>query len=151
MAEVGKFAIDIAANEISLNAPITPMHRSLLASYLMNAHRGHKSARDLILSDLRGYIDLGALERATDLMIVLALFLEEVRSHDRRSPAFLATRRQREPIALQRWRGSQPRHPYFVARGREKCVGGVASRTLRLVTPDRRREPTEGDDGDARH
>lgn len=152
MVEVGKFAIDVATNEISLSASITPMHRALLASYRMNAHRGHKSARDLILSDLRGYIDLGALERATDLMIVLALFSVEAKRCDRRAPAAMSARRQREPIALQRWRGCQPRHPYFVSRGgREQCAGGAPGRNLRLVTPDRLREPNEGDDGDLRH
>ncbi|PPD46214.1 MAG: hypothetical protein CTY15_02275 [Methylocystis sp.] len=145
MTEVGKFAINVASNEISLSAPITPMHRALLASYQMNAHRGRKAARDLILSDVKGFLDLGAVERATDLLIVLALFLKEGKLHDRRS-GITATRRQREPISLQRWRGSQPRFPYFVNRGREKCVGGL--RNLRLVMPPR--DPSENDDGDAR-
>ncbi len=116
MTELGKFGVAIASNEITLTASVTPMHRALLASYRMNAHHGEESARHLILSDLRGFLDLGAIERATDLMIVLALFMKEAARCDRRLS--LATRRHRDAIALQRWRGCARAH-YTVGKGRE--------------------------------
>jgi len=129
MTELGKFGIELASNEISLSASVTPMHRTLLASYRMNAHRGENSARDLIVSDLRNFLDLGALERATDLLIVLALFIRESTRCGRRLT--LATRRHRDAIAFQRWRGA-PRSPYAVGKRGE----GPLAPNLRLVAPD---------------
>jgi hypothetical protein len=75
MTELGRFGVAVTSDEVLLNAAVTPMHRNLLASYRMIAHRGEESALNLILRDLRGFLDLGALARATDLLIVLALFL----------------------------------------------------------------------------
>lgn len=149
MAEFGKLSIAHWANELSLRADVTPMHRALLASYRLNAHRGEKIARDLILSDLRGLLDLGALDRATDLLIVLALFVERSGLIEGRLTAATTTRRQREPISLQRWRNSQPRAAYSVNAWRGKCLKSAVAPNLRLVPAEPRREPKDGDD-DAR-
>ena len=150
MAEFGNLSIAHWANELSLRASVTPMHRALLASYRMNAHRGEKAARDLILSDLRGFLDLGALDRATDLLIVLALFIERSGLIDGRlTTAPTSARRQREPISLQRWRNAQPRAAYSVNSWRGNCLKSVAAPNLRLVPAEPRREPKDGDD-DAR-
>ncbi|QGM98189.1 hypothetical protein [Methylocystis parvus] len=133
MTELGKFGIALASNEIVLSAAVTPMHRSLLASYRMNAHRGENSARDLIVRDLRSFLDLGALDRATDLLIVLALFTRETTRCERRLT--FATRRQRDAIAFQRWRGAARAH---YAVGKTRSADGPNGKTpnLRLVAPD---------------
>jgi hypothetical protein len=52
-------------------------HRSLLKSYLMNVGRGRKAVCAMIVGDIRRHIDLGALERACDLLLVLRLFHAE--------------------------------------------------------------------------
>ncbi|HEY8162752.1 MAG: hypothetical protein ACR650_07435 [Methylocystis sp.] len=143
MTELGKFGVAIASNEITLSASVTPMHRTLLASYRMNAHRGEESTRDLILSDLRSFLDLGALERATDVMIVLALFMKEAARCDRRLS--LPMRRHRD-AAAQRWRGGARVH-YSVGKERDSLDSGRLP-NLRLVSPDMRPEPAESEGSD---
>lgn len=143
MTELGKFGVGLALNEITLTASVTPMHRTLLASYRMNAHRGEKSARDLILSDLRSFLDLGALERATDTLIVLALFMREAARNERR--VSLTKRRHHDAIALQRWRGA-PRAHYTVG----KNANAMQPPSLRLVSSENMRlEPVESEGSDA--
>jgi hypothetical protein len=51
--------------------------RSLLASYLLNLKRGPESVRDMMVSDLRCWLDLGAVQQAADLLIVLRQYLSE--------------------------------------------------------------------------
>jgi hypothetical protein len=143
MTELGKFGIALTSNELTLSASVTPMHRSLLASYRINAHRGEDSARDLIVRDLRSFLDLGALERATDLLIVLALFIRESTRCERR--LMLATRRHRDAIALQRWRGA-PRAHYAVGGSRGDGLQGARAPNLRLIAPDSSVENFEGDE-----
>lgn len=104
MTRFGRFGITLASNELAMTAVVTAQHRSLLATYRMNGHRSENAARDRILEDLRNFLDLGALDRATDLLIVLALHMREAGRHERRLA--LATARQRGAICLQRWRGS---------------------------------------------
>lgn len=114
MTVLGRFGVALTSDEILLTASITPSHRSLLASYRMNAHRGADSARHLILRDLRNFLDLGALDRATDLLIVLALFTREEKKCDRRLS--FATCRHRDAITLQHWRGGPRRHAIGAAK-----------------------------------
>ena len=61
--------------ELFLCATPSARHISLLASYRMNQKRGRKAVCDLIVGDLRRFIELGAQERAADLFLVLRLFL----------------------------------------------------------------------------
>lgn len=123
MTELGRFGIALAADSISLSASVTPAHRTLLVSYRMNAQRGEESARNLILRDMRNFMDLGALDRATDLLIVLALFMRETARRDRQ--ALLATRRHTDAIALRRGRGV---HAHFAhAKGRGEHPAAAAS------------------------
>ena len=143
MTELGKFGVALALNEITLSASVTPMHRTLLASYRMNAHRGETSARELILSDLRSYLDLGALDRATDILIVLALFMRETARNERRLS--LAKRRQHDAIALQRGRGAARAH-YAVG----KNAKGLQQPNLRLVSSEKMHlDAAESEGGDA--
>ena len=65
------------SNEIVLGVSPSARHRSLLASYLMNSDRGKAAVRKMILSDLRDFLDLGALRQAADRFIVLRHFLSD--------------------------------------------------------------------------
>jgi uncharacterized membrane protein (GlpM family) len=63
------------SNEIISGVTPSARHHSLLAGYLLNMGRGPAAVRDLIVSDLRGFLDLGVKRRAADLLIVLRFFL----------------------------------------------------------------------------
>ena len=67
----------LAANEICLGPTPSAKHRSLLTSYLVNLKRGPEVVRDMIVSDLRCWLDLGAVQQAADLLIVLRHFLSD--------------------------------------------------------------------------
>jgi hypothetical protein len=146
MTELGRFGVTLASNELALKAPVTARHRNLLASYRMNAHRGEKDASERILQDLRQFVDLGALDRATDLLIVLALYMREAGRHERRLD--LATSRQRDAICLQRWRGLS-RNGHVPARGPRVALEDIGFRGLDAAAA----EPaplavSEGDDSE---
>jgi hypothetical protein len=47
------------------------------SSYLVHLGRGQAAVRDIIVADLRIFLDLGASQRAADLLIVLRLFLSD--------------------------------------------------------------------------
>lgn len=67
----------LSSNEMILGATPSARHYSLLASYLLNLGRGPVTVRDMIVSDLRSFLDLGAKQRAADLLIVLRIFLSD--------------------------------------------------------------------------
>jgi hypothetical protein len=46
-----------------------------LDSYLLNRHRGAAAVRDIIVADIRGFVDLGLPHVAADLVVVLRLLL----------------------------------------------------------------------------
>lgn len=65
----------LASHEMILGAVPSTKHHTLLSSYLLSLHRGAAAVREMIVSDLRGFLDLGAIHRAADLLVVLRLFL----------------------------------------------------------------------------
>lgn len=137
MTELGRFGIALASDSVSLSASVTPAHRTLLASYRMNAHRGEDSARNLIIRDLRNFLDLGALDRATDLLIVLALYIRATTRCDRR-PLF-ATRSHRDAIALRSGRAALARHALAKAKGEHAARGLVSPESLTTVEGEENR------------
>lgn len=68
---------DLDPKELLVGVAPSARHHSLLAGYTLNLGRGTIAVRDLIRSDLAGYIDLGAKTRAADLLLVLRLFLSD--------------------------------------------------------------------------
>jgi hypothetical protein len=66
------------SNEIILGAVRSPRHDALLASYMLNLHRGAATVREMIVSDIRRFLDLGARDRAADALLVLRLFFSEI-------------------------------------------------------------------------
>lgn len=67
----------LGPNEIVLGVSPSARHRLLLASYLMNSSRGKAAVRQMIISDLRDFLDLGAVRQAADRFIVLRHLLSE--------------------------------------------------------------------------
>lgn len=65
----------LASNEVVLGAVETKRHEALLSSYLFNLGRGREVVQDMIVSDLRRFLELGALNRASDTFLVLRMFL----------------------------------------------------------------------------
>jgi hypothetical protein len=67
----------LSSNEIVLGAAPTYEQQGLLSSYLLNMSRGPAAVREMIVSDLRDYLDLGNRRRAADLLIVLSRFFSD--------------------------------------------------------------------------
>ncbi len=67
----------LTADEIILGVEACDRHRRLLCGYLLNMRRGMRAVRNMIVGDLRRYLDLGAEARAADLLVVLRLFLSD--------------------------------------------------------------------------
>ena len=64
-------------SELFVSSGFSLKHKSLLLSYVFNLNRGPRAVREMIVSDIRAAIDLGATERAADLLLVLRVFLFE--------------------------------------------------------------------------
>jgi hypothetical protein len=67
----------LGSNETILGVAPCARHHSLLLSYLFNLKRGLAFVRDMIIADLRSSIDIGAMQQAADLLVVLRLFFSE--------------------------------------------------------------------------
>jgi hypothetical protein len=65
----------LAPDELRLCAVPAARHRSLLQSYLANLKRGSEAVSKMIVSDFWLFRDLGAQEKAADVLLVLRLFL----------------------------------------------------------------------------
>lgn len=65
-------------------------HERTLASYLLNRHRGAAAVRDILVADIRAFVDLGQSRAAADLMIVLRMLLARWPETRRRAPRLLA-------------------------------------------------------------
>jgi hypothetical protein len=67
----------LLSNEMVMGPVPSPRHRARLAGYLLNLKWGHATVREMIVADVRAALDLGALNRAGDLLVVLRLFLSD--------------------------------------------------------------------------
>ena len=67
----------LGSNETILGVAPCAKHHSLLLSYLFNLKRGLAFVRDMIIADLCSSIDIGAMQQAADLLVVLWLFFSE--------------------------------------------------------------------------
>ena len=73
----GEAVVGLAPNAMLLPARPSARHHALLSSYLLNLERGPIAVRDMIVTDLSIFLDLGASQRVADLLIVLRLFFAE--------------------------------------------------------------------------
>lgn len=55
----------------------TLKQRQLLASYLLNLQKGEWFVFEMMVADLRGLVDLGAPSLATDVSVVLGIFMRD--------------------------------------------------------------------------
>lgn len=123
-AQCAAFA-GLFSNEMILGATPSGRHYSLLASYLLNLGRGPVAVRDMIVSDLRSFLNLGATQRAADLLIVLRIFLSEY-PQARCVPCQLDREEDNAPIPLfSNLRGQNE------AQIRSQVVGACVSKTGR--------------------
>jgi hypothetical protein len=67
----------LGSQEIVLGVTPSARHNSLRAAYLIHHERGWEGVRDMIVADIRVYVDLGASQKAADLLIVLRRLFEE--------------------------------------------------------------------------
>ncbi len=96
------------SSELLIGTVVSAKHHSLLQSYVLNLWRGAIVVRDLIRTDLRAFIDLGAKERAADLLLVLRLFLSgypEAR-HGNRQSKFAERTLKLADLGVTKWQSS---------------------------------------------
>jgi len=67
----------LAASEMVLGVTPSARHDRLLYSYMFNIERRPAAVRDMMVADLRRFLDLGARREAADRLIVLRRFLSE--------------------------------------------------------------------------
>ncbi len=67
----------LASNQIVLGATPSVKHRALLSSYLLSLWRGPEAVRGMMVADIGMWIDLGRVEQASDVLIVLRQFLSD--------------------------------------------------------------------------
>jgi len=66
---------DLLSYGLPLCAIPSTRHELLLATYRMNLKRGSKAVREMIAGDVERCLELGAWQRAADLLLVLRLFV----------------------------------------------------------------------------
>jgi hypothetical protein len=76
--------------ELPLCALPSERHKMLLESYCFNLKRGKASVCKMILEDLWRFMDLGAWERAADLLVVHRLLMSGCASPECLKPSYLA-------------------------------------------------------------
>ena len=74
MQECAEFA-GLAPDEVVTDVAVSKRHATLLASYLLNIHRGAVNVRQMIIADLHSFLDLGMRHKASDALVVLRMFL----------------------------------------------------------------------------
>ncbi len=67
----------LVSNEMVTGPVPSPKHRARLSGSLLNLKWGQATVREMIVADIRAALDLGALDRAGDLLVVLWLFLSD--------------------------------------------------------------------------
>lgn len=83
----------LGSHEVVLGVTPCAHHDKLLASYLLNLEKGERFVLEMIVADLRGFLDLGAPDYAGDVFVVLRTFLDgrpqlSLRGRERRMAAW---------------------------------------------------------------
>ncbi len=74
LEQCARFA-NLEPHEILAGVSPETRHDALLQSYMFNIGRGEAVVREMMVADLRRFLDLGARARAADALVVLRLFL----------------------------------------------------------------------------
>jgi hypothetical protein len=82
MISLQQFAVvaGLFPTELVLGQSPSAKQGSLLKSYLMNLRLGPGAVREMMVTDLRSWLDLGASRQTADLLIVLRTFLFDFHS-----------------------------------------------------------------------
>lgn len=67
----------LPAGELISGATKCRKHDALLLTYILNTDKGPVAVREMILSDLRAFLDLGASTGTAGLLLVLQMFLSK--------------------------------------------------------------------------
>jgi len=65
----------LSSREILLGASPSPRHRATLRGYLRLSHGNVREVQEILIHDLRSYLEIGARSFAADQLILLRLFL----------------------------------------------------------------------------
>ena len=79
-------------------AMLSLKQKQLFASYQLNMQKGEWFVFELMMSDIQGLVDIGAQALATDVCVVLRIFMRErpqFNAYVRRTPAFKGLYRNR--------------------------------------------------------
>ncbi|MGA9598822.1 MAG: hypothetical protein WBS22_00915 [Methylocystis sp.] len=79
----------LRCREILLGVSPSPRHRATLRGYLRLCHGNVREVQDVIIHDLRSYLEIGARHFAADQLIVLRLFLADQLRVPSRTPVTL--------------------------------------------------------------
>ncbi|CAN2535777.1 hypothetical+protein [Methylocapsa aurea] len=120
----------LGPHEMIPGAIPSPFHQSLYESYLMLCDRGADFVRDLIVSDMRRALDIGATRLASELLLVLRRFL----SVPRGAPRFRAA--APDGIAIEAALGVVER---LAARRASSAMSSAMSSLARLAGQERGR------------
>jgi hypothetical protein len=77
-----------ASDELTLCAVPSAKHSALLASYLLNLKRGEIAVCNMMFADFRQFLELGAQERAADVLHVLRRFVSLQQTQESLRPGF---------------------------------------------------------------
>lgn len=58
-------------------ATVSPKQKQLLASYLLNLQKGGRFVFEMIVLDIQRLVDIGAQSLATDVFVVLRMFMRD--------------------------------------------------------------------------
>jgi hypothetical protein len=76
MQQCAEFA-GLPPDEVVADVAVSKRHVTLFASYLLNIHRGAVNVRQMMVADLRGFLDLGMRDKASDALVILRIFLSD--------------------------------------------------------------------------
>ncbi len=88
----------LSGREIILGVDPSPRHRSTLRGYVRLCHGDARKVQEILVHDLRSYLEIGARRFAADQLIVLRLFLADQLKNASKTPvtALEARRETRE-------------------------------------------------------
>jgi hypothetical protein len=68
---------ELASSELIVGVVPSDRHNRILSTYLLSKSPSQKTLVDMIVSDLRSFLDIGLQSCAADLLIVLRLLLSK--------------------------------------------------------------------------
>jgi hypothetical protein len=86
----------LSGREIILGVDPSPRHRATLRGYIRLCHGNARKIQEVLVHDLRSYLEIGARHFAADQLIVLRLFLADQLKEASTAPVTVLEARTRE-------------------------------------------------------